>query len=151
MTLRRCNLQTESVQRSAGQRLRLVPCDGSCTCSSMLPFTQQNPLQLVFTGARMNRKFVIAGALAAVAFAAGSAQAQRTSRRMPVVNDTPAPSISPYAGYMIFGDIVDGPLGTSLTSSSGSVFGLQANLPLGPTVSVVGNVGYSEPDLRFGV
>ena len=98
----------------------------------------------------MNNKFVIAG-LAALALASTTASAQRTSRRMPVINDTPSPSVSPYAGYMIFGDMVDGPLGTSLTSSSGSVFGVQANLPLGPTVSVVGNVGYSEPDLRFGI
>jgi hypothetical protein len=52
---------------------------------------------------------------------------------------------------MMFGDIVNGPLGTKLTNSSGPVYGLQANLPLGSTVSVVGNLGYSEPDLRFGV
>ena len=99
----------------------------------------------------MNRILVIGGIFAALAIATGSAEAQRTSRRMPVINDTPAPSVSPYAGYMMFGDIIDGPLGTSLSSSSGSVFGVQANLPLGPTVSVVGNVGYSEPNLRFGV
>jgi hypothetical protein len=99
----------------------------------------------------MNRILVIGGLFAGLAVASGSAEAQRTSRRMPVINDTPAPSVSPYAGYMMFGDIVDGPLGTSLSSSSGSVFGVQANLPLGPTVSVVGNVGYSEPNLRFGV
>ena len=99
----------------------------------------------------MNRILVIGGMCAALAIATGSAEAQRTSRRMPVINDTPAPSVSPYAGYMMFGDIIDGPLGTSLSSSSGSVFGVQANLPLGPTVSVVGNVGYSEPNLRFGV
>ncbi|HEX5576732.1 MAG TPA: outer membrane beta-barrel protein [Gemmatimonadaceae bacterium] len=100
----------------------------------------------------MNRKFVVAGLLAAFAVTAQSAEAQRrTGRRMPPVAQVPGPSISPYAGYMMFGDIVDGPLGTSLTSSSGSVFGAQANLPLGSTLSVVGNVAYSEPDLRFGI
>lgn len=99
----------------------------------------------------MNKILVFGGMFAALAIASGSAEAQRTSRRMPVINNTPAPSVSPYAGYMMFGDIIDGPLGTSLSSSSGSVFGVQANLPLGPTVSVVGNVGYSEPNLRFGV
>ena len=99
----------------------------------------------------MNKSFVVAGLAAALALSAGSAQAQRTSRRMPVIDPTPAPSVSPYAGYMMFGDIVDGPLGTKLTSSSGAVYGIQGNLPLGSTLSVVGNVGYSEPDLRFGV
>jgi opacity protein-like surface antigen len=99
----------------------------------------------------MNKSFVLAGLAAALALSAGSAEAQRRTRRMPVIDPTPAPSVSPYAGYMMFGDIVDGPLGTKLTNSSGAVYGIQGNLPLGSTLSVVGNVGYSEPDLRFGV
>ncbi|HZJ01732.1 MAG TPA: outer membrane beta-barrel protein [Gemmatimonadaceae bacterium] len=99
----------------------------------------------------MNRNLVLAGMLAALALSAGSAEAQRRSSRRIPVNETPGPSISPYAGYMMFGDIVDGPLGTSLSSSSGSVFGVQGNLPLGSTLSVVGNVAYSEPQLKFGV
>ena len=99
----------------------------------------------------MNKSFVLAGLAAALALSAGSAEAQRRTRRMPVTDPTPAPSVSPYAGYMMFGDIVDGPLGTKLTNSSGAVYGIQGNLPLGSTVSVVGNVGYTEPDLRFGV
>jgi hypothetical protein len=98
----------------------------------------------------MKRQLVVAGIIGALALSAGSAEAQRRTRRLPEAT-VPGPSISPYAGYMMFGDIIDGPLGTSLTSSSGSVFGLQANLPLGSVVSVVGNVAYSEPDLRFGV
>ena len=100
----------------------------------------------------MNRQLVVAGLIAALAVTAQSAEAQRrTGRRLPPVAQVPGPSISPYAGYMMFGDIVDGPLGTSLTRSSGTVFGAQANLPLGSTLSVIGNVAYSEPDLRFGI
>jgi len=100
----------------------------------------------------MNRNLVVAGLFAALALSAGSAEAQRRSgRRLPVNEPVPGPSISPYAGYMMFGDIVDGPLGTTLTSSSGSVFGVQGNLPLGSVLSVVGNVAYSEPQLKFGV
>lgn len=100
----------------------------------------------------MTRKIVLAGLLAALALTATSAEAQRrTGRTRAPIAVTPGPSVSPYAGYMLFGDIIDGPLGTSLTSSSGPVFGAQANLPLGSTLSVVGNVAYSEPDLRFGV
>jgi opacity protein-like surface antigen len=98
----------------------------------------------------VNRKFVVAGLFAALAFTASSAEAQRRTNRLPEAT-VPGPSISPYAGYMMFGDMIDGPLGTSLSSSSGSVFGLQGNLPLGSVLSVVGNVAYSEPDLRFGV
>jgi hypothetical protein len=99
----------------------------------------------------MNRKLVFAGLAAALALSASVAEAQRRTRGRLPATEVPGPSISPYAGYMMFGDIVDGPLGTSLSSSSGSVFGAQANLPLGSTLSIVGNVAYSEPDLRFGV
>jgi len=99
----------------------------------------------------MNKNLVVAGLLAALAVSASSAEAQRRSGRRLAVNEIPGPSISPYAGYMMFGDIADGPLGTTLTSSSGSVFGVQGNLPLGSTLSVVGNVAYTEPQLKFGV
>lgn len=100
----------------------------------------------------MIRRFVLVGMVTVIAIASQSAEAQRRGgRRMPVIDATPAPSVSPYAGYMMFGDMVDGPLGTRLTSSSGPVYGAQANLPLGSTLSIVGNVAYSEPDLRFGV
>ncbi len=100
----------------------------------------------------MNRKFVFTALATAFAITAQSAEAQRrTGRRLPPVVETPGPSISPYAGYMMFGDIVDGPLGTNLTSSTGPVYGAQANLPLGSVLSIVGNVAYSEPDLRFGL
>src|SRR4026208_2346737 len=98
----------------------------------------------------MNRQLVLAAVIGALALGASSAEAQRRPTPLPIAA-VPGPSISPYAGYMMFGDIIDGPLGTSLTSSSGSVFGVQGNLPLGSTLSVVGNVAYSEPQLKFGV
>lgn len=100
----------------------------------------------------MNRRLVLAAFVSAILLDSQSAEAQRRGgRRMPVVDATPAPSVSPYGGYMMFGDIATGPLGTKLSSSSGAVYGVQANLPLGSTLSVVGNLAYSEPDLRFGV
>src|SRR4029079_13400838 len=89
------------------------------------------------SGALMNRNLVVAGMLAALALSASSAEAQRRSSRRIPVNEIPCPSISPYAGYMMFADTVEGPLVTSLSSSSVSVFGVQANLPLGSTLSVV--------------
>jgi hypothetical protein len=100
----------------------------------------------------MNRRLVFTGLVALVALASQSAEAQRrTGRRMPAPDAVPAPSVAPYAGYMMFGDIAKGPLGTSLTTSSGSVYGIQGQLPLGSTLSVIGNVGYSQPTLRFGL
>jgi hypothetical protein len=100
----------------------------------------------------MKKTVVLAGLLAAAAFTATSAEAQRrVGRRMPVINETPGPSVTPYGGYMVFGDIASGPFGTNLTSSSGAVYGAQAQLPLGQVLSVIGNVAYAQPTLRFGV
>jgi hypothetical protein len=67
------------------------------------------------------------------------------------LRSTETMSVSPYAGYMTFGNLADGPLGTSLTNANAPVYGLQANLGLGSVLSIVGNVGYSEPNLRAGI
>lgn len=98
----------------------------------------------------MFRRFVFSSAVSASAlvFAALPAAAQRAG-----ITRSPAASIaiSPYAGYMTFGNLVDGPLSTRLSSASAPVYGAQVNLPLGDVVSIVGNVAYTEPDLRAGV
>ncbi|HJU65112.1 MAG TPA: outer membrane beta-barrel protein [Gemmatimonadaceae bacterium] len=54
--------------------------------------------------------------------------------------------VTPYVGYMIFGDYFDGPLGTSLTSKNAPVYGGQLELSLGRNVALVGNVGYSKSE-----
>lgn len=100
----------------------------------------------------MNRNIVAAAAVAfGLALSASASQAQRSSRRFPPAQSIPAPSITPYGGYMVFGRLADGPLGTSLTSKASPVYGAQVNLPLGSTVSVVGNLAYSQPDLQVGI
>jgi hypothetical protein len=87
----------------------------------------------------------VAAAFALVALPTG---AQRVSRNP--LSDM-SPSVSPYAGYMTFGDMVNGPLNTSLKSVAAPVYGVQANLPLSPTFSIVGNVAYTNPDLSVGI
>lgn len=79
------------------------------------------------------------------------ASAQRSTRRFPSKETIPAPSITPYGGYMVFDNIADGPLGTSLTTASAPVYGAQVNLPIGSTLSIVGNLAYSQPSLRVGL
>jgi opacity protein-like surface antigen len=96
------------------------------------------------------RKFVMpAAAFASALLIALPAGAQRIGRSR--LAATPAPSVSPYAGYMQFGTLVDGPLGSSVSSAAAPVYGAQLNLPLGSSLSIVGNVAYTEPDLRVGV
>ena len=59
--------------------------------------------------------------------------------------------ISPYAGYMMFGNLFDGPIGTSVSAGSGPVYGAQATLAMSKNIGIYGNVGYSSSDLKVGV
>ncbi len=59
--------------------------------------------------------------------------------------------VSPYVGYMVFGDYLKGPLGTTLSNAPGVLYGTQVGLSLAPNLSLVGNVGYTAADVRVGI
>lgn len=86
-------------------------------------------------------------ATAAVAglFAAGPLAAQTALAR------GTAFELTPYAGYMIFGDYFKGPLGTSVTNAPGALYGVQLGMKLAPNISLVGNLGYTSTDVRVGI
>ena len=59
--------------------------------------------------------------------------------------------VTPYAGLMRFGDLANGPLGTSVRSKVAPLAGAQVGIALTPNVAVVGNVAYSRGDLEVGL
>ena len=59
--------------------------------------------------------------------------------------------LTPYVGYMSFGSLVSGPLGSSLTNGGGPAYGAQVSVPLSPAIGVYGNVAYSRPGLEIGL
>jgi hypothetical protein len=59
--------------------------------------------------------------------------------------------ITPYAGYMRFGNIVNGPLGTGLRNAGAAVYGAELSLGLSRNVALVGNLGYARPNLEVGL
>jgi hypothetical protein len=59
--------------------------------------------------------------------------------------------VSPYAGYMVFGNYLSGPLGTSVSNAPGMLYGTQVNLSLAPQLSLVGNLGYTASDIKVGI
>ena len=59
--------------------------------------------------------------------------------------------VSPYVGYMMFGDYIKGPVGTTLSNAPGLLYGTQVGLSLSPNLSLVGNVGYTSSDIKVGV
>lgn len=84
--------------------------------------------------------------VAALAFTAAPLAAQTGAKA-----SLPLAEISPYVGYFMASNIAEGPLGTSLTSGSGALYGAQLRIPLVSSVAVVGNFGYSTGKLTFGV
>jgi len=93
----------------------------------------------------MKRFFVRASATAiAIGGAAIPVAGQQVTK--PKVVD-----VSPYAGYMMFGKLFEGPIGTSISSGSGPVYGAQVSLAMSKHVALYGNVGYSSSNLEVGL
>ena len=73
---------------------------------------------------------------------------------MPLAAQSAKPKVfdvTPYAGYMMFGKLFEGPIGTSISAGSGPVYGAQASLTMAKNVALYGNVGYSSSDLKVGL
>ncbi len=64
---------------------------------------------------------------------------------------TGAIELIPYAGYMVFGKHLEGPIGTSIATAGAPVFGAQLGLNFAPGVALVGNFSYGKSDLEIGV
>jgi hypothetical protein len=87
------------------------------------------------------RTLIVGLALAATAAVAG-AQAPLSGHAF---------AVTPYAGYMIFGDYLKGPLGTSVTNAPAPVYGAQLGIALSKNVALVGNVAHSNASLQVGL
>jgi opacity protein-like surface antigen len=89
----------------------------------------------------MLTRILWAGALAGLALTTPLA-AQRSA--------SPSFGITPYAGYMKFGNLISGPFGTSVRNAGAAVYGAEATLGLTHGIALVGNVAYSQPGLEIG-
>jgi hypothetical protein len=88
----------------------------------------------------MIRRIVLS--LAVVGAFIGRSAAAQTSPRI---------EVTPYAGYMVFGDFVKGPLGTSISNAGGALLGAQLGVVLTPNVAVVGNAARASGDIALGI
>lgn len=89
----------------------------------------------------MFKQIAMAGVMTGLCFTA-PLEAQRAG--------TGSIQITPYAGYMKFGSITNGPLGTSLRNAGSAVYGGELSLGLSRSLALVGNLAYSQPDLQVG-
>ena len=90
------------------------------------------------------KRFAISTSVVGLAIAAAGPLAAQQAK--PTVFD-----VSPYAGYMMFGKLFDGPIGTSISAGSGPLYGAQMSLTMAKNVAIYGNVGYSSSDLKVGL
>jgi len=87
---------------------------------------------------------ILAGLTLGVTGAAAQRSSAITIKRGPF-------SIEPYGGYLVSENFIEGPLNTNLGAVSAPLFGVQASLPLAPSASLVGSVGYADGDLEVGL
>ncbi len=64
---------------------------------------------------------------------------------------SPRIEVTPYAGYMVFGDFVKGPLGTSISNAGGALLGAQLGVAITPNVALVGNAARASGDINIGI
>ena len=89
------------------------------------------------------KKFIVGAALVAVIAAPAAAQESVTGAKASVF------SITPYAGYMMWGDFFEASNGVEYTQDNSGIFGGEATLDLGRAFSLVGNFGYSKTHFEF--
>jgi hypothetical protein len=58
---------------------------------------------------------------------------------------------TPYVGYMMFGDYLSGPFGTSISSAPAMVVGAELGMKLAPSLSLVGNLATASSDIQAGI
>ena len=58
---------------------------------------------------------------------------------------------TPYVGYIVFGDYLSGPLGTSVTNAPAPLIGAQLGIRLAPNLSLIGNVATGSSDIQAGI
>ena len=59
--------------------------------------------------------------------------------------------VTPYAGYMVFGDFVKGPLGTSISNAGGALLGAELGVAVTPNIALVGNAARASGDINIGL
>jgi hypothetical protein len=59
--------------------------------------------------------------------------------------------VTPYAGYLISGDILSGPLGTSVGAAPALLVGSQLGMRVAPNLAVVANLATGSSDVKAGI
>jgi len=96
------------------------------------------------------RSFVTATATVAALLTTIGSVASAQVRRQPLVTGDLF-DVTPYVGYMVFGDYMKGPLGTSISNAPAPVYGAQLGMKLAPNVSLLANLATTSSDIKAGI
>jgi len=96
------------------------------------------------------RSFTLATLRTAVALATVTTAAHAQSRAKSLPGGK-AFDVTPYVGYMVFGDYITGPFGTSLSNAPAPVYGAQIGMHLAPNISIIGNLATTSSDVKAGI
>jgi hypothetical protein len=58
---------------------------------------------------------------------------------------------TPYVGYMIFGNYLSGPLGSSVSNAPAPLIGAELGMKITPNVTLVGNLATTSSDIQAGI
>jgi Outer membrane protein beta-barrel domain len=89
------------------------------------------------------KKFFVSAALVA-AFAAPVA-----AQRSVVTGESSVFSLTPYVGYVAYGDHFETASGAEFTNDNGAIYGVQLGIDMTPNLALVGNFGYSRTNWEF--
>jgi opacity protein-like surface antigen len=88
-------------------------------------------------------KFLVSAALVAAAAAPLAAQSSVITREPTVF------SLTPYVGYIAYGDHFETANGAEFTNDNGAIYGAQLGIDITPNLALVGNFGYSKTNWEF--
>lgn len=97
----------------------------------------------------MRPLLVITATAAALTLVAGPAVAQGIDGA--VTTSRGSFAVTPFGGVLLSQRFLDGPLGTSLNVAGAGMYGIQLNVPLASSVSLIGSVGHASGDLEAGI
>src|ERR687895_383421 len=90
----------------------------------------------------MNKLFVGAALVAAIA-------APVAAQRSVVTGEASVFSLTPYVGYVAYGDHFETASGAEFTNDNGAIYGVQLGIDMTPNLALVGNFGYSRTHWEF--
>ena len=90
----------------------------------------------------MNKLFVGAALVAAIA-------APVAAQQSVVTGQASVFSLTPYVGYIAYGDHFETASGAEFTNDNGAIYGVQLGIDMTPNLSLVGNFGYSRTNWEF--